>query len=233
MDGAQSRAYDRSAGAGLTILIEEERQHLHSVGTLLAPRSSGHVFFKEGEETDEVLLIKKGHVKVVAGKPGRIAAIRKPGDIIGEMAFLRRKPRSASVIAYDEVLALRIAGQDWLNFLYEYPRAMHAQLVAADERLDQATKKFVGSDWAVERKLSQVLMELRVLELGERIGDKYVLHFNQLDLASLTAASHDAIKKVIRRLKEAKIIDTGRGTVEVWNLEKLADIASGKHIAIA
>lgn len=232
MGEAQFSRSNVRAEAGLLLLEEEEVRYLDSVGTLLGPRPPEHVFFREGEETDEVLLIKKGHVKVVAGKPGRIAAIRKPGDIIGEMAFLRRKPRSASIIAYDEVLALRIAGQEWLNFLYAFPRAMHAQLVAADERLDQATKKFVGSDSAVERKLARVLIELLALDLGERAGDGYVLRFNQRDLASLTAASHDAIKKIIRKLKEAEILDTGRQVVEIWDQEKLEEIASGGQTAI-
>lgn len=233
MDDAQSGVHKARAEAAFPILTEDEVRYLDTVGTLLGPRPPEHVFFQEGEKTDEVLLIKKGHVKVIAGSPARIAAIRKPGDIIGEMAFLRRKPRSASIIAYDEVLALRIAGQDWLDFLYEFPRAMHAQLVAADERLDQATSKFVGSDWAVERKLAQVLVELLGLDLAERVGDKSVLRFNQRDLASLTAASHDSIKKIIRKLREAEVLDTGRQTVEIWNEPALEDIASGKRTAIA
>ncbi|WP_433266114.1 Crp/Fnr family transcriptional regulator [Actinosynnema sp. CS-041913] len=233
MGAAQSDVRNYGAEEGFPLLNGDELAYLDSIGTPLGPRPPGHVFFQEGEETDEVLLIKSGHVKVVAGKPGHIAAIRKPGDIIGEMAFLRRKPRSASLIAYDEVHVLRISGQSWLNFLYKFPRAMHAQLVAADERLDQATKKFVSSDSAVERKLAQVLIELLSLNLGERVGDRYVLRFSQRDLASLTAASLDAVKKIIRRLREAKILDTGRQTVEIWNQQVLEEIASGNETAIA
>lgn len=219
--------------AAFPLLEEEEIRHLDLVGTMLHPRPPGHVFFMEGEKSGDVLLIKQGHVKVVAGKPARIAAFRKPGETIGEMAYLRGKRRSASIIAYDEVLALRIPGQAWLDFLYEFPRAMHAQLVAADERLDQATTKFVGSDWAVERKLAQVLLELLDLDLGERTGDRHVLRLNQRDLASLTAASPDAIKKIIRRFKEAEILDTGRQTVEIRDRGALLEIAAGDKTAIA
>ncbi len=148
------------------------------------------------------------------------------------MAFLRGKPRSASIVAYDEVLALRIPGQQWLNFLYLFPRAMHAQLVAADGRLDEATSKFVGSDWAIERKLANVLLELLDLDLGEQVDGKQVLRFNQRDLASLAAASHDSIKKIMRRLRDAEIIYTGRQTIEIWNREALGEIASGSQTSI-
>jgi CRP-like cAMP-binding protein len=229
MDKAHRKA---RVEAAFPLLEEEEIRYLDSVGTMLHPRPPGHVFFLEGEKSDDVLLIKQGHVKVVAGKPARIAAFRKPGETIGEMAFLRDKRRSASIIAYDEVHALLIAGQVWLDFLYEFPRAMHAQLVAADERLDQATTKFVGSDWAVKRKLAQVLVELLDLDLGEQVGDKHVLRLNQRDLASLTAASHDAIKKIIRKFKDAKILHTGRQTVEIWNRATLLEIAAGHQTAM-
>lgn len=229
------QALDRRVDAAFPLLLDEEIRHLDTVGSMLLPRSPGHYFFKEGEESGsgDVLLIKQGHVKVVAGKPARIAAFRKPGETIGEMAFLRGKRRSASIIAYDEVIALRIPGQKWLNFLYEFPRAMHAQLVAADERLDQATTKFVGSDWAVERKLAQVLLELLDLDLGEQVGGRHVLRLNQRDLASLTAASYDAIKKIIPRFKDANILDTGRQTVEILDRETLVEITAGGKTAIS
>lgn len=229
MEEAQSRANRARVDAAHPLLLDEEIRHLDSVGEL-RPRPPGHTFFLQGEKSDDVLLIKQGHVKVVAGNPPTIAAFRKPGETVGEMAYLRGTPRSASIIAYDEVLALLIPGQAWLEFLYDHPRAMHAQLVAADERLEQATTKFVGSGWAVERKLAQVLVELLDLDLGEQVGDKHVLSLNQRDLASLTAASHDAIKKIIRKFKDLGIVDTGRETVEIRSRDALVEIIADDQV---
>lgn len=195
-------------------------------------RSAGHLFFSEGEGTDFALLIRKGHVKVVMGKPPRIVAIRGHGEIVGEMAALRQKPRSASVIALDEVEVLHLPAVEWLRFLYEHPRAMHAQLVAADERLDQATRKIVESDLAIEQRLAKALVELADSGVGAPSKDGVVLRFSQQDLATLTGASLDSIKKIIRTLKDGKLIGTGRQTLLIHDVAALGEIADGNRTAL-
>lgn len=204
---------------------------LESIGRVIN-RPAGHIFIIQGEETDFALLIRKGHVKVVVGKPPRIVAIRGPGEIVGEMAAIRQKPRSASIIALDEVEVLHLPAGDWLRFLYEHPRAMHAQLVAVDERLDQATRKIVESDLAIEQRLAKALVELVDSGVGRRGADGVVLRFSQQDLATLTGASLDSAKKIIRTLKEGRLIGTGRQTLVIRDVAALGEIADGNRTAL-
>src|SRR5262245_39645231 len=173
-------------------------------------RPEGHTFMREGEKGDFVLLIRKGHVKVVTGNPSRIVAILGPNEIIGEMGVVRHKQRSASVIAWDDVEVLHLSDAEWLRFLYAYPRAMHAQLVAADDRVEQATRKLTESDLATERRLAKALVELVDRGLAKRIDDTLNLRLSQKDLASLTGSSIEAVKKIVKIFKENGIIDTGR-----------------------
>ena len=123
----------------LPLLTEEERAELDGIGHTIH-RSAGDPFFLEGEPGDSALLIKKGHVKAMRGKPPRIIDVRGPGEIVGEMSVIRRKPRMASIIAFDDVEALYLPGSRWLQFLYEHPRAMHALLAMTDDMADRATK---------------------------------------------------------------------------------------------
>jgi CRP-like cAMP-binding protein len=216
---------------GAPLLTEEELLVLESVGRMIN-RPAGHVFFREGEDADSVVLIRKGHVKVVMGKPPRIVAIRGPGEIVGEVAPIRHKPRSASIIALDEIEVLHLPAAEWLRFLYEHPRAMHAQLVAADERLDQATRKIVESDLAIEQRLAKALVELVDSGVGARTTDGVVLRFSQQDLATLTGASLDSVKKIIRTLKDGKLIGTGRQTLVIHDVAALVEIADGNRTAL-
>jgi CRP/FNR family transcriptional regulator, cyclic AMP receptor protein len=204
---------------------------LESVGRVIN-RSAGHVFVHEGEETDFALLIRKGHVKVVMGKPPRIVAIRGPGEIVGEMAAIRQKPRSGSIIALDEVEVLYLPAGEWLRFLYKHPRALHAQLVAVYERLDQATRKIVESDLASEQRLAKALVELVDSGIGRRGEDGVVLRVSQQDLATLTGASLDSIKKIIRTLKDGQLIATGRQTLIIRDVVTLVEIADGNRTAL-
>jgi CRP/FNR family transcriptional regulator, cyclic AMP receptor protein len=194
-------------------------------------RQAGHTFMREGEDSDFVLLIKKGHVKVVVGRPARIIAIRGPEEIIGDMGVVRRKPRSATVIAWDDIEVLHVSDIEWLSFLYEYPRAMHAQLLVADERLEQATSKIVDSDLAVERRLAKALVELVDSGLTTRTDDVLSLNLAQRDLASLTGASIEAIKKVVKAFKENGLIDTGRMALHIKDAGALWEVANGKPTA--
>jgi CRP/FNR family cyclic AMP-dependent transcriptional regulator len=216
---------------GTPLLTEEELLVLESIGRVIS-RPAGHIFVSEGEDTDFALLIRKGHVKVVIGKPPRIIAIRGHGEIVGEMAAIRQKPRSASIIALDEVEVLQLPAAEWLQFLYEHPRAMHAQLVVADERLIQANRKIVESDLAVEQRVAKALVELVDSGVGAHSEEGVVLRFSQQDLATLAGASLDSVKKIIRTLKDGKLIGTGRQTLAIHDVAALVEIADGNRTAL-
>jgi len=192
-------------------------------------RSAGHPFFHEGEHGDFALWIKKGHVKILSGKPPRIVAIRGPGEIVGEMAVSRGEPRSAGVIAFDDVEALYLPGAKWLEFLYDHPRAMHAQWTAEAERIAQATGKIVESELAVGQQLAKALVELADAGLGEHTDvGSVVLRLSQHDLAALIGARKlDSVKKVIRLLKAAGTVSTGRELITILDPAALRDIAAG------
>ena len=204
---------------------------LEKVGSTLR-REAGHTFIREGEESDFVPLIKKGHVKVLAGTPSRIVAIRGPNEIIGDTGVLRREPRSATVVAWDDVVeVLHVSDIEWLRFLYEHRRAMHAQLVASEERLQQATRKIVESDLAVERRLAKALIELVDRGLTSRTDDILTVRLAQKDLASLTGSSVEAVKKIVKLFKENDLIDTGRLSLRITDVSTLRAIANGKPTA--
>jgi CRP-like cAMP-binding protein len=196
-------------------------------------RKTGQPFFSEGEQTDFALLIQKGHVKVMAGNPLRTIAIRRPGEFVGEMAAIRKTPRSASVIAVcppdQEVVARYLPGTQWHQFLREHPDAMEALLIASEERLDQATRKIVESDLAVEQRVAKAFIELSEEGLGEPSGERIVLRLSQQDLASHIGGSKlDSVKKIIRTFKDAGLISTGRQVTTILNRTVIRDIANGE-----
>ncbi|MGC4952189.1 Crp/Fnr family transcriptional regulator [Actinomadura citrea] len=215
-----------------TPLTEEELLWLDARGQTLH-RSSGHVFFEEGEETDFVLLIRKGHVMVSAGRPKRIIAVRGANEVVGEMSPLSREPRVASVSAIDEVEVLLISAARWIEFLKSHTRAVLAQLVAKDERLKQATRKIAESELAVERRLALAFIELVESGLGKHGDEGIVLRISQQDLADYAGASLDSVKKVIRTFKSAAIIDAARQKTVILNLPALREIAAGERTASA
>jgi CRP-like cAMP-binding protein len=67
--------------------------------------SPGQMILEEGDSGDSIYSIKSGHAKVVShilGKEIELATL-SAGDVFGEVAFLTGRPRTASVIAVDNL----------------------------------------------------------------------------------------------------------------------------------
>lgn len=64
----------------------------------------GEIIFSEGEIGEHVYLIQNGKVRVfkLISDQERTLAILGPGDFLGEMAIIEKKPRSASAEALEE-----------------------------------------------------------------------------------------------------------------------------------
>jgi len=92
---------------------------------LLAEQSyaAGEIVFEEGERGDSMYLIRSGRVAVVKGDwlSPAVLVYQGPGDIVGEMALLDDKPRSASIVAMEDVRLFRITRQDFRRLLKEEP----------------------------------------------------------------------------------------------------------------
>src|ERR1700733_15499843 len=74
-----------------------------------APETSaaeGQMLMKEGDYSVELIAIEEGTADVLQG--GKKIASLGPGDLIGEMGLLERKPRNADVIASSPMRLLKL-----------------------------------------------------------------------------------------------------------------------------
>lgn len=105
----------------------------------------GDYFFKEGEAADSLFILKSGRVLVLKGADIKLQYLVR-GDCFGEMSLIDLNPRSASVLAVEDCVALEISQQS-LYVLYEQDleqftlihmnllREVSRRLRALDERL--------------------------------------------------------------------------------------------------
>jgi CRP-like cAMP-binding protein len=210
---------------------EEELADLEARGSSVINRPRGTLLIGENEVDDHALLIRKGVVKIVAGAGRQIVYLRGPGEIVGEMASVRRKPRSASVVAMTDVQALHIPGARWIEFLVDHPRAAMAQIYALDERLAESTRKNVNSFLAAERKLAKTILELAGMELGEAGQQGTEFGFSQKDLAEIAGISVESAKDTISQLKARGVLRTGRMQIVIHDLDAIVAIAQGNATA--
>ncbi|HYZ80966.1 MAG TPA: cyclic nucleotide-binding domain-containing protein [Solirubrobacteraceae bacterium] len=86
-------------------LSDEEAKRLSAFATETSA-AEGQMLMKEGDYSVELIAIEEGTADVIQG--GRKIASLGPGDLIGEMGLLERRPRSADVIATSPMRLIKL-----------------------------------------------------------------------------------------------------------------------------
>ena len=206
-------------------LSPSARQDLLAEGrrVSLRPGTTGLI---EGQVSGQVLLLLEGHVRAcTTSREGResLLAVRRPGDLVGELSALDGLPHSATVSAFESVEALAIPASSFKAFLGTHPEAALAVLELITERLRDADRKRAefGSMDATAR------VAARLAELAEQHGRamagavRIELALSQEELASWVGASREAVSRALRMFRERGWIETRRRAITVLDLSAL------------
>lgn len=104
-------------------------------------RAAFSTLVEEGRPGDAFYLILDG--TAVVRPPGKRAIKLEPGAFFGELALLQDAPRSATVIAQEEVLVARIGRSSFLKMLEQEPKVSLVLLRTLADRLRAAEKSAV------------------------------------------------------------------------------------------
>lgn len=97
----------------------------------------GTVFVREGDDGDCLYVVVDGEVSVHVRGAGEVAR-RGAGTVVGEMAVISSRPRSADCIAATAVLALRVSRAAFTDLMARDPTLARAVVGVLAERLDEA-----------------------------------------------------------------------------------------------
>jgi len=119
-------------------LSDQELQQLVNEAKRLA-LSEGEILMKQGDEGNAAYVVLKGGFEIQKQSGPSVIKIdvRKPGEIIGEMALLSNAPRSATVVAVSDSETLCISQEAFENLLSTSPSATRAVLNWVMARLNQ------------------------------------------------------------------------------------------------
>ena len=80
---------------------------------------AGGVIFREGEQAEELFVIKSGYVRIQVGN--RMMADLAANSIFGEMALIDSEPRSATAVAITDVELVPISEKQFLFLVSQTP----------------------------------------------------------------------------------------------------------------
>ncbi len=136
----------------------------------------GELLFHAGEQSEGMFVIRKGQVLVYLEKPSSIIplAVASTGGMVGEMALIDRKPRSASAKAIDEVELTYISNEEFTRILDKIPKWFVSLMSTLSSRLRDTNEHLQLTEGKYKSKsnsLDQQYKTLRfILLIGYKLG---------------------------------------------------------------
>jgi CRP/FNR family cyclic AMP-dependent transcriptional regulator len=189
------------------------------------------VILRQGGKDDHAVLLVRGLTKVLVSTPDgyeALLAVRVGGDLVGEMAILERKPRSATVISCVPTYA-RLIPADQLSFFFRrHSDAILEVSRMLSERLRWANKRRV--DFAALPAMARVARIL--VEIAHTYGRSgpnghwdLGVSLSHAELASFAAMKLRTAEKVVKQLHDQNAIAIGYRRIVVTDMESLRRIA--------
>ena len=138
-----------------TASILEEFAFLGDLGTL-EMHQPGSVLMREGEAGDCMYIVKTGFVEVT--RMGQLLALLEPGAVLGEMALIDMKPRSATAITTADCELIRITRDQFIQLARENLKFFTFMMEVQAERLRRMNDAYalrVGAEPQAAAKMSK------------------------------------------------------------------------------
>lgn len=88
-------------------LTEQEKETVSNMHLRIFKYDPHTTIIRESDQDNHLYFLIKGTATVVSNQSLPVA-ILQPGEVFGEISFLAPRPRSASVVANSEVIAIRV-----------------------------------------------------------------------------------------------------------------------------
>ena len=122
------------------------KKQLRRISSLMTriDRPAGQVLTTEGQQGYEFFIVLEGGVEVRQGD--RVIATRRPGDYVGEIALLDRRPRTATVVATTPVSVEVLSRSEFVSLLAEVPELSEQVMATMAQRLVDLETPGAGPD---------------------------------------------------------------------------------------
>jgi CRP-like cAMP-binding protein len=182
----------------------------------------------QGDHGDTVFVVLSGRVKVTVDTvDGReiLLAVNGPGALLGEFEAIDAGggPRTAGNVALEPVECRAMTGQEFRDLLDTHPRIPLMLLRWTIRRLKWADRRRIDAASSdTSHRLARFLVELADNHAHadpSRVDIDVPL--TQEELASLIAASRDAVVRALTSLRSRHLIATARRRITILDIDAL------------
>jgi CRP/FNR family transcriptional regulator, cyclic AMP receptor protein len=189
----------------------------------------GDQIFAKGDPGNSMMAVLRGRVTVSApSADGRqvVLTTMREGDVVGEIALLDGRERTADVTAAADCELLVVPRHSLLALLDRHPELCIDFLVVLCERLRSTNEQVEDLAFLeLEARLAKTLLRLEQ-ENGASGHDKTEgVKISQRALGEMVGGSRESVNKHLQDWKRSGIIALERGSIVIYNRQALAAMA--------
>jgi CRP-like cAMP-binding protein len=148
-----------------------------------------------------------------------------PGEILGEIALLDGKGRSADARTMNETSYLAVLNRrDVMSFLDRNPRAWSALVEVLCERLRRTDEQFIEVAFLqVPIRLAKALLRLTGNHIDQKLRSE--IHLSQREIGSMVGATRESVNKCLGDWQQRGIVRIQGLVITILDREALDDLA--------
>ena len=196
------------------LFADLDDRELAAIAAVAKPRryAKDDVVFYADESGDVICLIREGQVKVTMISPeGKeiILSLLGPGDFFGEMALLDDEPRSATVVATENLEIVTIWRNDFLQIMASNFDLTKKVLAEISRRLRNASSRIESlATMDVYGRLARFFLDLakdqgKVLDNNDYVA---VIRPTHQAIANMIGTSRETVSRLIHDLMRQNLL---------------------------
>ncbi len=186
------------------------------------------ILFRQGDESRPIYFILKGKVRVYKISPSGSETsidIFSAHDVLGELAALDNRPRSATAKAITPVSLLTMAQEHFLRHVQAMPGLGLglARVLAHKLRWTAAYAESVAQYDAAGRLLHIILLNNERYGTPQAGGVRSVVDMglNQSDLASMIGARREWVNRILNDWRRRGLLEFDNGVITILDLPRV------------
>ena len=225
-------AVDLSGLMDNQLLSQLDAQELNEVRRLSrrVTYERDEVVFDKHDPGDSLYVILSGRIGIhsVSSSGKQIFLnVMESGDVLGEIALLDGRERTAGAVAMEHAELLRIDRADFIPFLERHPKLCLRLMSVLCERIRWTSSiiesvVFLDIPRRVARRLLDMAREMDTSTAGGRVN----VGLSQEDLANMLGTSRESVNKVLRSLQRQGVIRYDRSGIVIRDADHLEALAS-------
>jgi CRP-like cAMP-binding protein len=182
--------------------------------------------FSKGDPGSFMVTVLRGRIRLLsASREGREVTLGLigPGEVLGQIALLDGKPRSADALAVEETVMLVTERRVFLPFLAVHRDLSDLMLLVLCGRLRRAVGALEDiALFDLPARLARLLIQLGETHSQPSAGGVRVNgRMSQRELANLVFSSRESVNKQLRVWREAGVLTMSAGHIVIHDMASL------------